>query len=246
MITIPAMFAMRPGRLVQTLSAFARFCITIAHPIQIDIVIAIATLTRTARHIRIAKVIVRALVTARSRVALPTIAHHIQCSRIPLTLIRMRMIRGHRSGTQTRSTTDLTAQRRITIVPFHAAIALCTSRVIGATVAFAGARITCRRMPIALTLLAIVEIPKARLTLITLATVRIRSAAALAGDLIAFTIERTDLIAVALFAALRPKAVRSRCATIALATDHVRFALAQATVGVAFFRQRTGRIAVAR
>lgn len=228
---------MLPTRLEQTLTALARPPIAVAHPIQIHIPIAVAPIAATPTgHLRLPEVIVRAQLTARARIPLAAVAHHLLGVRIPLAVVRVRMVRRHRPGAVARPAADDAVQRRITVVALHAAVAVRAGRKAAALVALAGARIARGRVPVAVALLAIVEVPETRLALVAHAAVRVRPAAALAGDLVAVAVEGARLVAVALFAALRAEAVGAGRAPVAAAADDVRFALARAAVGVAFFR----------
>lgn len=242
---VSTMLAMRSSRLIQTLLTIARPPIAIAHPIQIHIPIATAPLAAAARHLRIPEIIVRTHFAPPTRIALLAITHHVQRARIPLAIVRVRVIRCQRARTVARPAAHLAAQRRITVVALHAAIALRAGGVVAALVALAGVRVARRRMPVALALLAIVEVPETRLALVALAAVRVGPTAALAGDLVAFAIKGADLVAVARLAAFRSEAVSARRAAIALAADHVRLAQTRTAVGVAFLRHRTGWVAVA-
>lgn len=245
MVPIAAHLTIVTGRIVQTLQTLTRSQVTIARPSHVHISTALAFLAHTTRLIRIAEIIFRTHRTSRSRVAFTTIAHHVVGARVQLTLIGMRVPRSNCVRTPARSTTDFAAQQRISIETFDALITIVAGRKLLARQTFARVRVTILRVTIAFALLAIGEIPKAGLTLITLTTVRVGIALTLTRDQVTVVVLRPNTVTIACLTTFRTETVRARSTFVTLPADNVRFTLAQATVLVAFLAHRSGGIAVA-
>ena len=88
-------------------------------------------------------------------------------------------------------------------------------------------------MSIAVALLAIGEVPVARLALVALASVGVGLAVTLAGGQVTFTVFRADAVAVARLAAVLRESVRAWCATVTLTSDDIGLAPAESSVLVA-------------
>lgn len=94
-------------------------------------------------------------------------------------------------------------------------------------------------MAIAVTTLAVGVVPVAGLAFVTLSTIRVGPAFALAGLGVAEVVQGTNSVAVTWSAASGPEAVGSRCTAVAAAAHHVGLALALATQSVAHAAVRT-------
>lgn len=191
-------------------------------------------------------VVVSADITAGAGVAVTTIANHVIGAWIQNTLVGVCMIRSDCVWTTARATTDFTAQQRVSVISFNTLIATVSGGGVAASQTLTTAWITMGGVTVALASLAIGEIPKTWLTLITLTAICIRMTFALSGVDVTFVVGCTDTVAIACFATLRAKAVGAGHTFVTLTTENVRFALTTAAKVYTFLAHRSGWIAIAR
>jgi hypothetical protein len=239
------MFAVISRGIVQTLQALSTLRVTISNAIDVNIIITVTLLANTARLIRIPEVIIVTNIATSPSISLFTIANHIVVAADQRAVSGEGMARGNRIRASTRTTSNLAAQRRISIIRLNTAITVRPCRIILTRNTLASPRITSRRVTITLTHLTVREVPEANLTLIALPAVSIRVTVTLAGHQIAIVVARANAVTIARLAAVRTESVGSWRTLVTLSTHNVFLALTLSAKFIAFLTLGAGWVAVA-
>lgn len=178
-VTIATQLTMITSRIVETFQTLAGVSITITSVVDVNVVATVTFLTGAARYLWIAKVVVGTNITTWSIITILAMTDHVIVAHIQRTVIGMGIATGNGVGTTTGTATDFTAQIGISIVTMQTGITAIASGEVGTVQTLASASITLLGMTIALTGLAVGEIPETRLTLITFAAIGIRVAGTL-------------------------------------------------------------------
>jgi hypothetical protein len=245
-VTVGAMFTVITSGLKQAAQALAGVRITSARLIHVDVAVADARSTLSARYRRFAPMIVGTTIASFARIARLTTADRRLSASVQQTAVRMIHARLGRSGTRTGTTRHVDADFRLSVEAGSTPFAMLPVRIVGAVGATSGAWVAHLGVTIALTAHTVRIRPEARLTKVTLETVRVLATSALTGAHVAHVVPGSVRVTVTRFAAVRSEVVIAGRTSIASTSDHVRLAFTLTAQLLALTVHRSGSIAVAR